>query len=118
MQRAYLPGENALLSFLVPKLIGQCDKNEEKENKQKGTHEYVPSRNKWLHTEDVLLAHGLLTFGCCSEDTCQDVRSAKQRDFMMERFGDVQQLYRRKRWRAINDWLMLTLGQGEGGKQQ
>ena len=113
MQRAYLPGENALLSFLMPKLIGQCDKNEEKEIKQKGTHEYVPSRNKWLHTEDVLLAHGLLTFGCCSEDTCQDVRSAKQRDFMMERFGDVQQRFLpAKTVRAINDRLIQLLGVG------
>ena len=34
MQRSYLPGENSLLSFLVPKLIGRCDQSEKKETKQ------------------------------------------------------------------------------------
>ena len=115
MQRSYLPGENSLLSFLVPKLIGRCDQSEKKETKQGSMREYVPSRTKWLHTEDVLLAHGLLTFGCCSDDTCQDIRTAKQRDFMVERFIDVQRRFLPgKTVRAINDRLIQLLGESDG----
>ena len=122
MQRAYFPGENSLLSFLVPKLIGYGAQSEEKEAKlENAAHEYVPSRTKWLYTEDILLAHALLTFGCCSEDTCQDVRTSKQREFMMERFGDVQQRFLpAKTIRAINDRLIQLLfadGEEDNGKK-
>ena len=59
-----------------------------------------------------MLAHGLLTFGCCSDDTCQDIRTAKQRDFMVERFIDVQRRFLPgKTVRAINDRLIQLLGE-------
>ena len=118
IHEAYFPGEEVLLDLIAPKLSGRD----------------VSAEASWLVTEDILLAQGLLTCGCCVDDTIniyannkkasttttsKTEREEKEATALNKAFGELQRRFLpAKSVQEINERLLILLIPSESDKNK